>query len=74
MRGSGGIAAPFLTSAQDGDGEFNALGALFQQKSPRYPFDKRLGEPQNRSGHCEDETNFLPLPGIYLPIPQASIP
>jgi hypothetical protein len=43
----------FLTSALDG-GEWSAsrLGrALPPGKNPRYPLDRRLGEPQSRSGH-----------------------
>jgi hypothetical protein len=31
---------------------------------PRYPLNKRLGEPQNQSGRYAEETKFFPLPGI----------
>jgi hypothetical protein len=42
-------------------------------KSPRYPWDRRLGGPQNRSGRCGVETNLLPLRGIEL-CPSRSYP
>jgi hypothetical protein len=29
-----------------------------------YPLDRTLGRPQNRSGLCGEENNFLPPPGI----------
>jgi hypothetical protein len=32
-----------------------------QGKNPLYPFDRRLGGPQNRSGRHEEEKNHLPL-------------
>jgi hypothetical protein len=35
-----------------------------QGKSLRYPFDRRLGGPQNRSGHGVEERNFQPPAGI----------
>jgi hypothetical protein len=35
-----------------------------QGKSPWYPLDRRLGEPQNRSGRGSEEKNSQPLPGI----------
>jgi hypothetical protein len=31
-------------------GQFHALVALLPGKSPRFPLDRRLGGPQNRSG------------------------
>jgi hypothetical protein len=32
-----------------------------------YPLDRRLGGPQNRSGHGGEEKNFEPLPRLELP-------
>jgi hypothetical protein len=40
-------------------------------KSPRYPLDRRLGQPQSRSGRCGVDKNILTLPGIE-PRPVAS--
>jgi hypothetical protein len=42
---------------------FTPLPLYPRGKSPRYPLDRRLGEPQSRSGPCEQEKN-LALPGI----------
>jgi hypothetical protein len=33
-------------------------------KCPRYPLDRRLGGPRNRSGRGSEEKNSHPLPGI----------
>jgi hypothetical protein len=45
-----------------------------QGKSPWYPLDKRLGEPQSRSGHSGEEKNSQSLPGyepsIIQPVAQ----
>jgi hypothetical protein len=41
-----------------------------QGKSPWYPLDRRLGEPQSRSGCGGEEKNFQPLPGLEIPIIQ----
>jgi hypothetical protein len=38
-------------------------------KSPRYPLDRRPGEPQNRPGRCGEKKTFYPLPGIDLSHP-----
>jgi hypothetical protein len=49
--GSGGIAPISFTSALGG-GEWSASRSghfIHRGKSPRYPLDKRLGGPQNRS-------------------------
>jgi len=35
-----------------------------QGKSPRYPLDRRLGGPQNRSGQGGKEKNSQSQPGI----------
>jgi hypothetical protein len=56
--GSGGIAPPFLTSAQDA-GEW---WASRPGKIPPYPLARRLNGPQSRSGRCGE--NKTPLPGI----------
>jgi hypothetical protein len=39
----------------------------FRGKGPRYPLDRWLGGPQNRSGQRREEKNLLPLPGIEPP-------
>jgi len=33
-------------------------------KKPRYSLDRRLGEPQSRSGRGGEEKEFLTVPGI----------
>jgi hypothetical protein len=50
-----------LTPALDG-GEWSALrpGHYPQRKSSWYPLDRRLGEPQSRSGWGNEEKNFQP--------------
>ena len=56
----------FLTSALDG-----SVWSVYARpldprgKSPRYPMNKRLGEPMSRSGLFGKEKNLLPLPGFY---------
>jgi hypothetical protein len=45
------------------NGQFDALAALPPGKEPRYPSDRRLGEPQKRSGWREEETNLTGLKG-----------
>jgi hypothetical protein len=51
----------FTTSALDGvSGQHHAPAALY----PRYPFYRRLGGPQSRSGHRGYRKNPLPRPGI----------
>jgi hypothetical protein len=40
-------------------------------KSSRYPFDRRLGGPQSRSGRGGEEKNSQPLPGLESPIIQS---
>jgi hypothetical protein len=66
MWGSGGIAPPFLTSALHGaEWSTSRPGpSILEEKSPRYPLDRRLGGPQSRSGRCGVDKNTLPLPGI----------
>jgi hypothetical protein len=41
-----------------------------QGKSPWYPLDRRLGEPQSRSGLDGEEKNSQLLPGLGIPIIQ----
>jgi hypothetical protein len=40
--------------------QLHARDALLRGKSPRYPEDMRLGEPQRLSGCCGVEKNLLP--------------
>jgi hypothetical protein len=35
--------------------------ALLLDKSPRYPLDRRLGGPPNRSDKCKGKGKFVPL-------------
>jgi hypothetical protein len=42
----------------------------YQGKSPWYPMDRRLGKPQNWSGHSGEEKNSQPLLGLEPPIIQ----
>jgi hypothetical protein len=44
-----------------------------QVKSPCYPLDRRLGEPQSRSGRGGEERNSQPLPGLEPPTTQTVI-
>jgi hypothetical protein len=41
-----------------------------QGMSPWYPFDRRLGEPQSRSGRGGGEKNSQPVLGLETPIIQ----
>jgi hypothetical protein len=46
-------------------GQIHAPAPLYPQgKSPWYLLDRRLGEPQSRSGRGGEEKNFQPPPGI----------
>jgi hypothetical protein len=52
--GSGGIAPPFLISAQDG-GEWSPSRPRHftpRGRNPRYPLYRKVGGPQSRSGRC----------------------
>jgi hypothetical protein len=44
--------------------KFHALVVLPQGKNPKYPLDRRLFGPQNRSGHGVEEKNSQAPPGI----------
>jgi hypothetical protein len=49
----------------DVTGELHAYAALPPgRKFSRYPLDRRLGGPHNRSGHCGVKENLFPLPKI----------
>jgi len=56
----------FLTSALDWRWvvSFTYLPLYPQEKRSRYPLDRRLGGPQNRSALGSEEKNSLHLPGI----------
>jgi hypothetical protein len=45
-------------------GQLHAPAALPPGKDPWNPLDRRLGGPQNRSGHGGEEKNSQPTPGI----------
>jgi len=47
-------------------GQLHARQLYTQVKDPRYPLDRRLGAPQNRSGRCGEKINSQPLPGLEL--------
>jgi hypothetical protein len=52
-------------------GQLHAPAALPPGKDPpRYPLDRGLGGPQNRSGRDGEEKNSQPLPGHEPPIVQ----
>jgi hypothetical protein len=44
--------------------QLHAPAALPPGKSPSYPFDRKLGGPQSRSGQGSEEKNSKPLPGL----------
>jgi hypothetical protein len=45
-------------------GQLQPPTALLQVKSPWYQLDRRLGEPQSRSGRGDEEKYSQPLPGL----------
>jgi hypothetical protein len=49
---------------------FTTPAVLPQLKSPWYKLDRRLDEPQSRSGRGCEEKNSPPLPGLEAPIIQ----
>jgi hypothetical protein len=49
-------------------GQLHAPAALPPGKSPRYPFYRRLGGPQSRSG-LYGEAKIFTLSGLELPLP-----
>jgi hypothetical protein len=49
---------------------FTTLSFYPQEKNIWYPFDRRRGGTQNRSGHGGEEKNSQPLLGLEPPIIQ----
>jgi hypothetical protein len=45
-------------------GQLHSPAALPPEKETPYPLDRRLGEPQSRSGRGGEEKNSQPPPGI----------
>jgi hypothetical protein len=64
--GSGGIAPHILDLGTRWRWvfSFTARPLYLQGKSPWYPWDRRLGGPQRRSGRGGEEKNSQPPPGI----------
>jgi hypothetical protein len=58
----------FTTPLMEVSGQLHAPAALAQGRSLWYPLDRRLGGPQGRSGHDDEEKNSHPLPGLGPPI------
>jgi hypothetical protein len=54
-------------------GQLHAPAALPPEKSPRYPFYRRLGGPQSRSGRYEELKIFYPT-GTRTPPPRVVQP
>jgi hypothetical protein len=44
--------------------QLHVPAALPLGKEPRYPLNRRLGGPRNRSGRLREGASLLPLPGI----------
>jgi hypothetical protein len=51
-------------------GQRHTPSSLLPGKEPPYPFDRRLGGPQSRSGRSGEEKNSQPLPVLEPPIIQ----
>jgi hypothetical protein len=51
-------------------GQLHSPAALSHGNNSWYPLDRRLGEPQSRSGRGGEEKNSQPLPGLEPPIIQ----
>jgi hypothetical protein len=60
-----GIIAPRILNFS-----FTPRPLYLQGKSAWYPLDRRLGEPQSRSGRGGEDRNSQPLPGSETPIVQ----
>jgi hypothetical protein len=43
------------------NGQLHDPAGLFPGKTPRYPLDRRLCEPQSRSGRSDGERNLFPF-------------
>jgi hypothetical protein len=54
-------------------GQLHAPVALPPGNVPLYPFDRRLGELQSRSGRGGEEKYSQPLPGLEPPIIQSVV-
>jgi hypothetical protein len=67
--GSGGIAPCILDLGTRWRWEvsFTPWPLYPHGKNPQYPFDRRLGGPQSKSGQSGEEKNYQPLPGIEPP-------
>jgi hypothetical protein len=50
--------------------QLHASATLPQGKNPCYPLNRRLDEPQRRSGRDGEEKNSQPLPKLEPPIMQ----
>jgi hypothetical protein len=50
-------------------GQLHVPAALPPGKSPRYPFYRRLGGTQSRSGRYGEVQIFFILSGVELPLP-----
>jgi hypothetical protein len=70
--GSGGIALCILDLGTRWRWvvSFTSRPLNSQGKSPWNPLDRRLGEPQSRSGRGGEKKNSQPLPGLERPIIQ----
>jgi hypothetical protein len=55
-------------------GQFHARPLYPHGKKPWYPFDRRLGGSQSRSGRGGEEKNSQPQPGLEPPIIQPVAP
>jgi hypothetical protein len=64
--GNGGVAPRIfsLSAKWRRVDSFTFLSLYPQGKSPRYPLDRRLGEPQSRFGLDVEEKTSQPPPGI----------
>jgi hypothetical protein len=51
-------------------GQLHTPATYPKGKDPWYPFDRRMGEPQSRSGRGGEEKNSQSLPGLEPPIIQ----
>jgi len=71
--GSGGIAPRIPDLGNRWGWEVSFTPRLFYShgKNPWYPLDRRLGEPQSRSGRGGEDKNSQPLPGLE---PRSSSP
>jgi hypothetical protein len=71
---SGGVALRILWPRHwIGVVSFTLRSLYHQRKSPWYPFDRRLGVYQSRSGRGSEEKNSHSLPGFEPPIIQLEV-